>query len=170
MSQTDDALAKVEFTTQAEADLQRCINVEQRLAPLYTKNNDEDEDDDVQATKQTLQEILAQDPRSSHKGLKKNARGTITASTSLDTASSNNSNSGDDAKISNGQGGVIVDKKDESLYNLIFGQCQVFFRVEQDRGVVVSHIDGIDFELDTTTFADGVPLILASEKKISTTS
>lgn len=129
---SDDSLASVTFLKTAEADLRHRVE-EGCLAPLYV-----DVDEGAAAARQTLREILAQDPRSSHKGLKVNARGTKTATTTKEDGS-----------------------KDTS-YNLVFGHCQVFFSVQPDQ-VVVERIDAIDF--DSSTFADGVPLIMASEKK-----
>jgi tRNA-Thr(GGU) m(6)t(6)A37 methyltransferase TsaA len=71
--QQDDALAKVEFRETAVDSLQTMV-AHGRLAPLYTTEND-----GVVAARQTLSEVLAQDPRSSHKGIKENARGSTTA-------------------------------------------------------------------------------------------
>jgi len=68
--QQEDAIASVEFTTEAETSLEQMVT-QGRLAPLYTDDNH-----GFEAAKQTLKEVLAQDPRSSHKGLKSNARGT----------------------------------------------------------------------------------------------
>eukprot|EP00977_Amphora_coffeiformis_P005927 scaffold1267_cov171-Amphora_coffeaeformis.AAC.3 len=126
--ESDDSLANVTFSPTAEVDLQQRVT-DGRLAPLYTTQTD-----GFVAARQSLVEILAQDPRSSHKGLKNNARGMTTTTT----------------EVSN------------SSYNLVFGQCQVFFSVHPDQ-VVVERIDEIDFE--SATFVDGVPLIMASEQK-----
>lgn len=63
---SDDALAQVTFTDQARLQLHTLVQ-QGCLEPLYN---------DADAALQTLREILAQDPRSSHKGLKQNARGT----------------------------------------------------------------------------------------------
>lgn len=145
-----DALAAVNFSSRADNDLNQRVQ-EGRLAPLYTVDND-----GLSAARQSLREILAQDPRSSHKGLKSNARGTTTTTTASATSDSENGSS-------NGQNN---NENKDACYNLIFGQCQVFFRVEPDQ-VMVASIDAIDFEADTTTFVDGIPLILASEKKQS---
>ena len=130
--ETDDSLAQVTFLPAAQDSLRQHVQ-SGRLAPLYTAH----QSDGVAAAQQTLKEILAQDPRSSHKGLKTNARGTI-------------ANSNDDSNNSS------------QAYNLVFGHCQVFFRVLPDQ-VVVERIDAIDFE--SATYADGVPLIMANEKK-----
>lgn len=67
--QQDDALAQVEFLDKALESLAEMVEAG-RLAPLYTTGSD-----GRIAARRTLQEVLAQDPRSSHKGLKDNARG-----------------------------------------------------------------------------------------------
>ena len=66
----DDVLTKVELTSQAQDALKDLIQ-QDRLAPLYPGSDATS----FAAVQQTLKEILAQDPRSSHKG-EKNARGT----------------------------------------------------------------------------------------------
>jgi len=64
----DDAIPAVQFEESALNGLQDAVN-QGKLAPLYTNFNG-----GFEAAQQTLLEILAQDPRSSHKGLE-NARG-----------------------------------------------------------------------------------------------
>lgn len=71
----DDVLPNVEFTDEAEASLLKFVE-ENRLAPLYKSNDNTS----LQAAKQTLLEILAQDPRTSHKGVSKNQRGSLSGS------------------------------------------------------------------------------------------
>ena len=135
--QADDALAVVTWSELAERDLQACLQAG-ALAPLYNgdsnKNNNKDNDDLTEA-RQMVQEILAQDPRSSHKGLKQNARGTATSS-------------------------------DTPSYNLILGRCQVFFRVH-DQVVSVERIQQVD--LQSATYVDGVPLIMAGSSNTNET-
>ena len=128
---SDDALAAVTFSDQANTDLRARLS-EGCLAPLYTSV-------DLDDARSTLMEILAQDPRSSHKGLKRNARGT----------SSDNNKS----------------KDEDAAYNLILGQCQVFFRVQPPDTVWVERIDKID--LESAMHVDGVPLIMAGGNKSS---
>lgn len=70
--QQADALSSVSFTPDALQDLQSVVE-QGCLSPFYTTKND-----GAQVARQSLEEILAQDPRSSHKGLKSNARGTAT--------------------------------------------------------------------------------------------
>lgn len=127
---SDDALATVTFSDQANTDLPTRLS-EGCLAPLYSSA-------DLDDARSTLMEILAQDPRSSHKGLKRNARGT--------SSDSNNNNSDEDA-----------------AYNLILGQCQVFFRVQPPDTLWVERID--KFDLESAMHVDGVPLIMSSENK-----
>lgn len=67
----DDAIAEVVFTEQAEQHLADMVG-QGRLAPLYTHAND-----GLSGAKLTLQQVLAQDPRSSHKGI--DARGSRSA-------------------------------------------------------------------------------------------
>jgi tRNA-Thr(GGU) m(6)t(6)A37 methyltransferase TsaA len=71
----DDEIAVVEFTTEAKNELDECIE-QGYLAPLYTKQND-----GLVGALQTIQQVLAQDPRSSHKGVKENARGVASLTT-----------------------------------------------------------------------------------------
>ncbi|CAB9504724.1 Putative S-adenosylmethionine-dependent methyltransferase RcsF [Seminavis robusta] len=70
-----DEIHTVQFTPQAETAWQTLLQ-QGRMAPLYTPQNDSD----AEASRATLVEILAQDPRSSHKGLKVNQRGTTNKS------------------------------------------------------------------------------------------
>ena len=127
----DDELSEVEFTEKALEQLRRMI-VEGRLEPLYTLEND-----GFEGARQTLTEVLAQDPRSSHKGLKGNARGTT----------SSRKNGGGD-----------------SAYKLVFGKCQVEFVVEESQQhksfAKVTDIIAVDFHPDS--YVDGVPLMSES--------
>ena len=65
----DDVIPNVIFDDRALRQLQEAV-ANGNLAPLYTNENG-----GVEAAKQTLIQILAQDPRSSHKGVSQNARG-----------------------------------------------------------------------------------------------
>lgn len=127
----DDELSEVEFTDKALQRLQIMVT-EGRLEPLYTNENN-----GFEGARQTLTEVLAQDPRSSHKGLKDNARGTTSS---------------------------LKNKKENATYKLVFGKCQVEFIVEQsdqNKGFAkVTDIDAIDFHPDS--YVDGVPLISES--------
>ncbi|KAL7579525.1 hypothetical protein ACA910_007900 [Epithemia clementina (nom. ined.)] len=65
-----DVFPKVSFSSVATDGLRDFV-ARGHLAPFYTTGNNGEE-----MAKRALEEILAQDPRSSHKGLKVNARGT----------------------------------------------------------------------------------------------
>lgn len=134
----NDSIATVTFTEQAEASLERLVVEEKRLAPLYNKKND------VQAARATLMEILAQDPRSSHKGLKINQRG-----------SNSNINNGNAKAANTGASG------ENERYNLVFGKTQVEFQVLLS-GVQVESINPVDF--DEEAYVEGIPLISEQNK------
>ena len=70
----DDVLPKVDFTKDAEAVMEDYFEFDY-LAPLYPSNDPTA----LEAAMQTLREILAQDPRSSHKGVSKNQRGSVSS-------------------------------------------------------------------------------------------
>lgn len=132
----EDSLSNVSFTTEAEDQLANFIH-EGRLAPLYTIDND-----GFTGAVQSLKELLACDPRSSHKGLKDNARGTVSsAKIKSPSASSPTRNAPDTTS---------------SPYRLIFGQCEIEFVVTQ-QGAVVIRINAIDFSSEC--YVDGIPLI-----------
>jgi tRNA (adenine37-N6)-methyltransferase len=65
----EDQLANVDFEASATHQLRECVEAG-RLAPLYTASNN-----GFEAAQSLLVEILQQDPRSSHRGLKENQRG-----------------------------------------------------------------------------------------------
>lgn len=128
----DDEITQVDFTEVALKQLEHMVS-QGRLEPLYTVQNN-----GVSAAHETLRQILAQDPRSSHKGLKQNQRGTTT-------------------KVSS--------SSSEDVYRLIFGQCQVDFVVV---GVVTDHqheaarvevvsVGAVDF--DSSSYVDGIPVV-----------
>jgi tRNA-Thr(GGU) m(6)t(6)A37 methyltransferase TsaA len=127
-----DSLSRVDFTPTALDALCTLVLQKRRLAPLYTDDND-----GLAAAKATLEQILAQDPRSSHKGLKTNARGTTTTTTT---------SSSDAAAAA------------PLAYSLVFCQVQVDFVVDYDASLVqVVKCSEIDF--DDAAYVDGVPLI-----------
>jgi tRNA-Thr(GGU) m(6)t(6)A37 methyltransferase TsaA len=134
--QQDDALARVEFRATADTGLQHMVS-NGRLAPLYTGKKGSD---GLAAARQTLREVLAQDPRSSHKGVKENARGSTV-----------------NKSVSGNGGGDDTGTGTTAPYKLIFGQCQVEFVVTPDNVVEVVDVTPIDFDPDT--YVDGVPLI-----------
>ena len=128
-----DVLETVQFTEPARVALRQMVE-EGRLAPLYTSGND-----GIEAAQATLTEVLAQDPRSSHKGLKVNQRG------------SNSANSREENKTNN------------QLYSLVFGKVMVEFQVAS-WGVQVVNVVAVDFDEDA--YVEGIPLI--SEQKSKT--
>ena len=65
----DDVIPTVRFAEHAWNGLREAVQ-HGRLAPLYTSDND-----GLVGAEQTLREILAQDPRSTHKGVTVNKRG-----------------------------------------------------------------------------------------------
>jgi len=70
----DDVLPKVEFTDDAKAEMEDYFMFD-HLAPLYPSGDSTA----LEAAMQTLREILAQDPRSSHKGVSENQRGSVSS-------------------------------------------------------------------------------------------
>jgi tRNA-Thr(GGU) m(6)t(6)A37 methyltransferase TsaA len=68
----NDILPNVEFSESAETSLVQFVK-QNRLKPLYASKDKTS----LEAAKNTLEEILAQDPRSSHKGVSKNQRGSV---------------------------------------------------------------------------------------------
>ena len=72
----DDVLPSVVFTAEAEESLRYFVR-NNKLSPLLYPSKDSMS---FVAAKQTLIEILSQDPRSSHRGLSKNQRGSISGS------------------------------------------------------------------------------------------
>jgi tRNA-Thr(GGU) m(6)t(6)A37 methyltransferase TsaA len=65
----NDRISSVLFSAKASQSLQHMV-LRGRLEPLYSVKND-----GYAAAKRTIEEVLAQDPRSSHKGIKENGRG-----------------------------------------------------------------------------------------------
>lgn len=70
----DDVLPNVVFTDDATAIMEDFFQFDY-LSPLYPSNDPSAFD----AAIQTLKEVLAQDPRSSHKGVSKNQRGSLSS-------------------------------------------------------------------------------------------
>jgi hypothetical protein len=135
VSQTD-SLSRVVFKETA-TDALRTLVSQERLAPLYTNEND-----GFLAAKATLEQILAQDPRSSHKGLKTNARGTTS---SLSGSSSNGINGNSNNSSS-------------PFYSLVFCEMQVDFVVNYDTSMV-QVVKCVVIDFDDAAYVDGIPLI-----------
>jgi tRNA-Thr(GGU) m(6)t(6)A37 methyltransferase TsaA len=111
----DDVLSNVIFEPESEESLRMLVKRDQ-LSPLLYPSKDADS---FAAAKQTLMEILAQDPRSSHRGLSNNQRG------SLSSAVGKAKEEGTEAK--------------DDAYRLLFGYATVEFVVEE-RGAIVKTI------------------------------
>jgi len=134
----DDTLKSVQFTSQAQEQLTKCIQYN-KLKPLYTIDND-----GVQGATNTICEILAQDPRASNSnGL--NKRGSSSSSSS--------------PKNKDGS---------SSTYKMIFCSVEIEFRVIDNGGkdgsssegmVIVENIND-DLDLDNVEKVDGIPILL----------
>jgi tRNA (adenine37-N6)-methyltransferase len=142
----DDVLAQVEFAPSALVSLRHLVGRDNALAPLYPAKDPTS----VLAVQQTLCEILAQDPRSSHKGVTKNQRGATTSSTS------NKSHQSHGKKRDN----------DEEAYRLLFGPTLVEFVVRDDGAHVInmSMAEPIEKATDSTSTTGSPHLINDNEK------
>jgi len=112
----DDVLTSVVFETEAEESLRRFVRYD-KLSPLLYPSKDSMS---FVAAKQTLIEILSQDPRSSHRGLSKNQRGSVSSSSSK----------GNKEKGS-----------DKDIYRLSFGKLVIDFLVTENGAVVKKIIE-----------------------------
>jgi tRNA (adenine37-N6)-methyltransferase len=137
VSTTSDELSDVIFTDTALQQLQSAI-MDAKLfdsdgsGDLYGPTND-----GLTAARDTIRQILQQDPRSSHRGLKQNGRG-----------SRGSSNDGNDEK---GGGG------ENANYHLTLGRTKVTFRVGHDSVVQVLEITEQEFLGEQ--YVDGIPLL-----------
>eukprot|EP00539_Tryblionella_compressa_P001613 CAMPEP_0178744800 /NCGR_PEP_ID=MMETSP0744-20121128/6965_1 /TAXON_ID=913974 /ORGANISM="Nitzschia punctata, Strain CCMP561" /LENGTH=382 /DNA_ID=CAMNT_0020397961 /DNA_START=45 /DNA_END=1193 /DNA_ORIENTATION=- len=113
----DDVLPDVIFEAHAEESLRKFVQSD-KMSPLYAKKDSTS----FHAAKQTLIEILAQDPRSSHRGLAKNQRGTL----SSDGGTKKTFDSSESSNV-------------DDIYRLLFSGVVVEFVVEP-RGAVVKNI------------------------------
>ena len=107
----DDVLKDVVFAPEAEENLRYFVR-NNKLSPLLYPSKDSMS---FVAAKQTLIEILSQDPRSSHRGLSKNARGSVSGSP---------------------QGSQ---QGEEDIYRLSFGKVLIEF-VVTTKGAIVKNI------------------------------
>jgi tRNA (adenine37-N6)-methyltransferase len=136
VSTTSDELLDVIFTDTALQQLQSAI-MDAKLfdsdgsGDLYGPTND-----GLTAARDTIRQILQQDPRSSHRGLKQNGRG------------SRGSSNGNNEK---GEGG------ENSNYHLTLGRTKVTFRVGNDSVVQVLEITEQEFLKEQ--YVDGIPLL-----------
>ena len=132
----DDVLPNVTWSSQATNSLQELVQHHDTLSPWYPNTN-ANSINDIHAT---LCEILAQDPRSSHKGITKNQRGTL--STNKTTDNGKNPTGGTVSAGGGGRGGVDNENEEES-YRLLFGSTEVEF-VVRDTGAHVINITSVD--------------------------
>ena len=112
----DDVLTSVVFETEAEESLRRFVRYD-KLSPLLYPSKDSMS---FVAAKQTLIEILSQDPRSSHKGLSKNQRGSVSSSN---------------------QKGNKQKGSDNDIYRLSFGKLVIDFLVTENGAIVKKIIE-----------------------------
>ena len=114
----DDVLPSVTWSAEAETSLQELVQNKNQLSPWYP-NAQSNSISDIQ---QTLCEILAQDPRSSHKGITKNQRGTLSNNSKINTQVINGDNN--------------IDK--EVSYRILFGSTEVEFVVRESGAHVIN--------------------------------
>jgi len=112
-----DVLSSVVFETEAEESLRFFVR-RNKLSPLLYPSNDSMS---FVAAKQTLIEILSQDPRSSHRGLSKNQRGSVSGSPS------------------NPQGNNQTGGGGNNIYRLCFGKLEIEFIVTE-KGAIVKNV------------------------------
>jgi tRNA (adenine37-N6)-methyltransferase len=132
VSGKEDVIECVSFSKMALQQLHDCISAG-LFAPLYS-----DDADGIRGAQDLILQILAQDPRSSHKGLKQNARGTK-------VALPQQSPSENDVEITA-----------DASYSLILCQTKVSFAVIPSGCEVISIVP---IEFEETQYVDGVPLV-----------
>ena len=130
----DDILPNVTWSTQATTSLRELVQHHDALSPWYPKSN-KNAVEEVQAT---LCEILAQDPRSSHKGITKNQRGTLSTTTTATTSNNNRSTYGNNKATAAVAGGGGDNLDEEESYRLVFGSTEVEFVVREAGAHVIN--------------------------------
>jgi hypothetical protein len=132
----DDVLPSVVFEPEAEESLRYFVRHDKLSPLLYPKKDSMS----FVAAKQTLIEILSQDPRSSHRGLSKNQRGSLSSPSSMSSNGSvvsvgsyrsTRSTSGGSTR-SNGSSAA-------DIYRLSFGKLVIEFIVTE-KGAVVKNV------------------------------
>lgn len=157
-----DEIQNVVFTEHATNQL-RDVMQEGKLKPWYTNKND-----GYNGAYLTIKQILAQDPRSSHKGLKSNARGTTsTTKSSIDSIATTT------PAVPTSSDNVLCNTNNNA-YNIIFGNIQVSFIVTSgkneeendgdDGGVIVTEINSIEF--DPENYVDGIPIVFKNNNTL----
>ena len=134
----EDALSSVIFSDEALEGLEEVVEGGY-MAPFYTKKNN-----GVQLARESMEQILAQDPRSSHTGLKTNARGTTSDHAKSSSPSSSSSSS-------------TTTTKATEPYSFLFADTRVYFQVPSANQVEVLRV--IPFDTDKLLHADGIPLV-----------
>lgn len=138
VNNTEDALTSVIWEPKAQEALESLGRTNQ-LHPLLYPSKDPTS---VDAARRAIEQILAQDPRSSHRGLAKNQRGTVSsASTTVTTTKKNNRSNGNST--------------DTDVYRLIFGGAVVEFVVEAS-GAIVKHILEAPVEIEVDNGAEDI--------------
>ena len=150
VSSTEDVIDTVTFTTTAQDQLHQCIQ-DGHLAPLYTNDNN-----GLMGAISTIQQILAQDPRSSHKGLKSNARGSKVVVKNPTTIQRGHDDDDDDDIPPDGHLRSTITKA-PPCYSLVFCYVKVSFAVTRTSGCQVTEV--IPIEFDANQYVDGVPII-----------
>ncbi len=121
----DDILPSVAFEPEAEETLRYMIRHNKLSPSLYPSKDSMS----FVAAKQTLIEILSQDPRSSHRGLSKNQRGSISSPNSQQSQFSSTSS-------------VRSVASSYDVYKLSFGNAVIEFVVTAKGAIVKNVVDG----------------------------
>jgi tRNA-Thr(GGU) m(6)t(6)A37 methyltransferase TsaA len=133
----EDELARVKLTAVADRQLRECVQAG-RLAPFYKSDScalweqepDGGDDGDFGKARSLLVEVLRQDPRGSHRGIKDtNRRGS-------------KSSPGADYSLLLGRCRIC------------------FAVSPQEGLVTVTRVEGVDLDPDTTAYAEGIPLLM----------
>ncbi len=161
VSREDDTIDTVQFTSKAQQSLEVCVN-NGKLSPLYTTENN-----GLEEAKNTICQILAQDPRASNSNGPNKRGSTTTMSTSSSSTSA-------------GAAATITTKTTSTTslsthYKMLFCSVEIEFQVrnnntqdsdgdgdgENGGGVVVT-VENIYDDLDLTSveYVDGIPILL----------
>eukprot|EP00535_Pseudo-nitzschia_heimii_P006596 CAMPEP_0197178780 /NCGR_PEP_ID=MMETSP1423-20130617/3959_1 /TAXON_ID=476441 /ORGANISM="Pseudo-nitzschia heimii, Strain UNC1101" /LENGTH=415 /DNA_ID=CAMNT_0042628593 /DNA_START=25 /DNA_END=1272 /DNA_ORIENTATION=- len=152
-----DVLASVVFEPEAEESLRYFVRNDKLSPNLYPSKDSMS----FVAAKQTLIEILSQDPRSSHRGLSKNQRGSISSSSS---SSSSSGGSQTTAQQTRGKNSRRKSGSASDAYRLSFGKLVIEFVVTEKGAVVKNIMEGVppsspnnsvDSSFDESTVAKG---------------
>jgi len=139
----DDVLASVVFEAEAEESLRYFVR-KNKLSPLLYPSKDSMS---FVAAKQTLIEILSQDPRSTHRGLSKNQRGSISGTYTKRGKINHNSN--------NIQSGGGDNSNGVDIYRLSFGKLTIEFVVTEKGAIVKNILEGLPVLTPVSTLTEG---------------